>query len=110
MKIRTMTEFVIGRGSTLEGSVSSSAMIRVEGKCKGSLLSSSEIVIAREAEMEGDLEAGSVVLAGSMRGNIVSHGLVTLSAQARLIGDIRAPLFRMEEGAFFDGTIIRTVG
>jgi cytoskeletal protein CcmA (bactofilin family) len=105
-----MTEFVIGLGSEMEGTVSSSAMIRVEGKCKGSLRSSSEIIIARGAEMEGDLTAGSVVLAGSMRGNIVSHGLVTLCAQARLTGDIRAPFFRMEQGAFFDGNIIRTVG
>ncbi len=110
MRTTTVTEFVIGRGSEMTGTVSSPGMIRVEGSCKGTLRSEKDVVVARDARMDGDIDAGSVVIAGTLNGTIVSRGLVALSASARVTGDIRAHSFRMEEGAFFDGTVTRTVG
>lgn len=110
MKTFSVTEFVIGRGAEMTGTVSSPGLIRVEGRCKGTLRSGTEVVLARDALMDGDIDAGSVVIAGTYNGTIVSKGLVTLSVSAKVTGDIHARSFRMEEGAFFDGTVTRTVG
>jgi cytoskeletal protein CcmA (bactofilin family) len=55
--------------------------------------------------IEGDLSVGSVVIEGTVRGNIRALDKAELRATGRVEGDITAGTVAIADGAFFEGRI-----
>lgn len=97
-------ESALGAGSTLEGSLSSDGNVRLDGKFKGTLNIKENVLIGATAEIEADVNAKNVSIAGTVRGN-VSGGKVHLLSTAKVWGDISAQALITEDGAFIDGRV-----
>ena len=54
-----------------------------------------------------DLEAKTVVISGTVKGNVIGNASVELKATAKVEGDITAPKFVIAEGAASAGRWIR---
>ena len=95
---------VIGAESETEGIFRSAGNVRMDGKFSGSLDIEGNILIGESAEIEADINARNISIAGSVRGN-VQGSKVQLLRTGRIWGDIRADSLTTEEGAFIDGKI-----
>lgn len=95
---------VIGAESETEGLFRSAGNVRLDGKFSGSLDIEGNILIGESAQIEADINARNISIAGSVRGN-VTGSTVKLLRTGRIWGDIRADSLTTEEGAFIDGKI-----
>lgn len=97
-------ETVLGTNSTLEGHLRSSANVRLDGTFTGTLEIGGNVLVGETAQINADINAKNISIAGAVRGN-VNGKKVQLLRTGRIWGDIRATALTTEEGAFIDGKI-----
>jgi len=97
-------ETVFGTTCTLEGTLTSSGNVRMDGTFSGTLAISGNILVGETAKITADINARNISIAGAVRGN-VSGNKVQILRTGRVWGDIHASALTMEEGAFIDGKI-----
>lgn len=97
-------ETVLGASSVLEGKLKSDGNIRMDGTFTGELDITGNVLIGENGEINADIDANNISIAGAVRGN-VSGNKVQLLRTARVWGDISASALTTEEGAFIDGKI-----
>ena len=66
---------------------------------------SGKIFVAESGKVEAKLHARSVVVAGSVKGNITADDKIELRPSAHLNGNITAPRILIQEGASFEGQV-----
>ena len=94
---------VIDQGCQFDGRLSFVGTLIVNGKFKGELISSSTLVVGETGELEAEVRAGTIILAGQVSGHITARERVELRKSARIYGDIVSPVLMLEEGVIFDG-------
>lgn len=104
-----ISECLIGKGSLMEGRLSCKGLIRVDGGCKGYLSTEGTLVIAEDARVEAEIEAGDVIIAGFVSGTIMARNSVCLMSTARVKAEIRSRRFKIESGGLFQGSASRIV-
>ena len=97
-------ETVLGANCTLEGTLRSSANVRLDGTFTGTLEITGNVLVGETAKITADINAKNISIAGAVRGN-VSGKKVQLLRTGRIWGDIHAAALTTEEGAFIDGKI-----
>ena len=96
----------LGPGHHFQGDLTGSEDIVVQGTFKGRIfILERTMTIEPKAEVEGDIEAGDVFIAGAVTGNIRATGRVVLDAGACMNGDIVAARISIRDGARFKGAI-----
>ncbi len=99
------TATVIARDSFVEGQLTGSRPVRIEGSLKGSVRIEAPLEIAAGAVAEAEVHATVVRVAGTVTGNIAASELVDLLASAFVKGDVVAPALRVVEGARLEGRV-----
>jgi len=94
---------IIGKETSLEGSLSSSGNIRVEGKVNGDVVAKAKFVLGKEAVVTGNVVARTADIAGKIEGNIEVSEVLTLKPSAVINGDILTNKLVVEPGASFNG-------
>jgi len=94
---------MIGKGTVVDGDVRVPNSVRIDGKVNGNVKTSDTVVLGKEGEVVGKIQAKHVMLAGKVRGNIAATGKVFLESTASIFGDIKASRLVVDEGALFEG-------
>ena len=95
---------VVGKDTVLSGHFEVRDGIRVDGTLTGQLESSGMLVIGPSGRVEADpIRVRDAVIAGKLVGKLEAAGQVKLEASAVLVGDIRARVLVIEEGAVLRG-------
>ena len=102
------TPTVLGTDVSFKGELSFEKGLRLHGRFEGKITSPGRLVVAKEAKMQADVDAGNITVEGDVRGNLNISDRVEMKAAARYEGDLRASKLVMEEGAVFSGHV--TVG
>jgi|SRR4051812_48382942 len=97
-------ETVLGANSSLDGHLRSNANVRLDGTFTGTLEIGGNVLVGETAQINADINAKNISIAGAVRGN-VSGKKVQLLRTGRIWGDIHATALTTEEGAFIDGKI-----
>jgi len=96
----------IGHGVEIEGRISSSQDLRIDGKVDGTIaVGDHSVIIGQSATITADLAAKSVLISGNVTGDVTASVRVELKAGASLTGDIAAPRLVVEDGATLNGTV-----
>jgi cytoskeletal protein CcmA (bactofilin family) len=96
---------VLGAGIIWQGSLTGSGGVRIEGTFEGQIGLSGVLVVGETGRVTcEDLRAGTVIVAGAVRGNITAQK-VEIRATGRIWGDVVTVSFATEEGAFLRGQI-----
>lgn len=96
---------VLGAGIIWQGSITGSGGVRIEGTFEGQIGLSGVLVVGETGRVTcEDLRAGTVIVAGAVRGNITAQK-VEIRATGRIWGDVVTVSFATEEGAFLRGQI-----
>jgi cytoskeletal protein CcmA (bactofilin family) len=94
---------IVGKGSSLEGTLKVENSIRVDGRIKGHVTTTDSLVIGKEGEIEGEIIAKNAIIGGRVRGKISATGKVVLEAKAFFQGEMKTARIVIDDGAVFDG-------
>ena len=95
---------LIGVGTTIDGEVTSSGDIRVDGRLSGSINTKGKVVIGSTGIVEGNVIASNADISGDLKGAISVAELLSLKSTAKLDGDIVTNKLAIEPGAAFTGS------
>jgi cytoskeletal protein CcmA (bactofilin family) len=96
---------IIARDLHVEGTLSSSGLIRVEGTVVGTVRAEHSVLVAEGGSVEGDIHAQETILGGDVNGSILADGRVEVQATAVINGSIETPYLIVEEGAQVCGPV-----
>lgn len=96
---------LIGPNVTIEGTLSGSEPIVVEGSVRGKINLSSDLRIGTKARVEATVHAKNVTIEGRLNGDVSADERVELVMTAAVDGNIKAPKIIVAEGAKFRGNV-----
>ena len=92
---------IIANDTKIEGEVSSSGVIEIEGFITGKINSNS-VVIREDGNIQGEIRADSVNIRGNFNGNIKARN-INIFSKAKIDGTIEYQSLSVEDGACIDG-------
>lgn len=95
-------EAMVGPDSEFRGDITVKGTFRIDGAFHGNI-SADSVILGEQASVRGNLVVRSVVIGGSVEGNITADELVEIKHTGRLRGDIRTRKLSVAEGGVFDG-------
>jgi cytoskeletal protein CcmA (bactofilin family) len=96
-------ETLIGKTTSLTGTLSSDGSVRIEGMFEGNIAAKGDVFVGPDSRIKADINGCSVTISGFVAGNVnVSEKLELLSG-GTLNGDIKVKKLVIEEGAVFKG-------
>jgi cytoskeletal protein CcmA (bactofilin family) len=100
---------LIAQGTEINGNISFSEGLRVDGKVKGNLVAAegtrSILVISETAAIEGEIRADHVIINGRVIGPIQASELLELQPKAHIEGDVNYKALEMHQGATIAGQL-----
>lgn len=96
---------VIGRSMTIIGDIRAAQELVVEGEVDGVLESQSMLTVGPNGKVKGNIRAQEVAIFGSVHGNVEVASKISIREQGSLIGDIRGAGIRIDDGAYFKGSV-----
>lgn len=103
MAEQTSEVTIVGAGAKLEGTVVSAGSLRIDGQVKGKIQADGDVMLAPQSQVEADIVAMNVSVAGRFKGNIAAKGRTELARGGRIDGNISSKALVIEEGGVFNG-------
>lgn len=94
---------VISKGVKIEGKLSCSGSIRLDGEVKGDISSQSTVIIGENGKVNGQINAENITIGGRVTGTVKAKDKLVLDAKANLQGDVISKVIAIEAGANFNG-------
>ncbi len=94
---------LIGKGTKFDGELNLSGLLRIDGDFTGSINSVGKVLIGRSGRVKCSINAGSVIIGGIVKGNILSTDKVVILSTGMVLGNIQAPSIEIEEGVILNG-------
>ena len=94
---------IISNGVKIEGKITSSGNIRVDGEIQGDISSQSNVTIGEQGQVNGQINADVITIGGKVSGIIRAKEKLVLESRGNLKGDIFTKILVVEAGAKFDG-------
>lgn len=94
---------IISSGVKIDGKITSSGNIRVEGEIKGDISSQRDIVVGERGKVNGQINADSITIGGMVSGTVKADNKLALNSGGHLKGNIFTKILVIEAGARFDG-------
>ena len=94
---------MIGVGTTIEGSISSSENIRFDGNLIGNLNTKGKVFIGQTGKITGEIRCKNCEVEGVIDGKVVVEELLSLRSMSKLYGEIKTGKLAIEPGATFTG-------
>jgi cytoskeletal protein CcmA (bactofilin family) len=94
---------VVGQGARLEGTVVSAGSLRVDGQVKGTITAEGDVVLSPNSQVDADVHAQNVSVAGTFKGNIVAKQKAELAKSGKVEGNVTSKVLVVAEGAVFSG-------
>lgn len=94
---------ILGKGSEFEGKLNFEGTLQIEGVFKGEIKSDSVLVVGEGAKVSAEIDIGTIVINGEVRGNIRARNSVEIRKPGRLYGNMQTPSLFVEQGVVFEG-------
>ena len=109
-KPQNRIDCLIGAGTTIEGNITFSGGLRVDGHVRGNVLAADDkpgtLVLSEQARIEGEIRVSHVVINGTVVGPVHAVEYVELQSKANVTGDIYYRTFEMQLGAVVQGRLV----
>lgn len=108
-KPQNQIDSLIGAGTRIDGNISFSGGLRVDGHVRGNITAigdkPSTLVLSDQAIIEGRIQVSHAVINGTVVGAIQANEYVELQAKARVSGDIHYRTMEIQLGASVIGVL-----
>lgn len=109
-KPQSRIDSLIGAGTMLEGNITFTGGLRVDGKINGNVSSTGDqpgmLVISEQAEVVGEIRVNHVIVNGRVNGPIHAGETLDLQAKAHVSGDVHYRRLEIQGGAVVQGTLV----
>lgn len=95
---------LLGKGSEFEGKLTFEGQVRIDGKFNGQIVTKDVLVIGDGARVQAEIQAGHVIINGTVEGNVKATQLIELKQPGRVKGNLEAPALSMDRGVIFEGS------
>src|SRR5882724_4966733 len=102
------TPTILGPDTVFKGEMTFEKGMKLLGRFEGKITSGGRLTVAKEAKMQADVEATTVVIEGDVKGTLNCTDRIELKQSARYEGDLKTARLVVDEGAVFSGHV--TVG
>ena len=103
---------LIGVGTVVEGTVTYTGGLRIDGAVKGDVRCGSGdacmVVISEQGKVDGEVHAAHLVVSGTVNGPLHVSQLLELQPKARITGDVHYRALEIHHGAVVEGRLIYT--
>jgi cytoskeletal protein CcmA (bactofilin family) len=100
----TSSKHLLGSDIDIKGTLKFETELNFDGKLEGEIISDGgSLTVGENAHVRGELKAKSIVVYGTVTGNITVAERCELKSSAELNGDLKAARMIIEEGAIFIG-------
>jgi len=100
----------LGPGSQFEGKLVFNEIVRLDGAFRGEVTSRDTLIVGETADIQAEVEVGTLILSGRFKGNIKAKTKVELRAPAQVDGGIETPALSIEDGVILNGTVTMSTG
>jgi len=100
---------LISEGCRFEGFLSGNGNFMINGEVEGECDVDGSVTLARNGHWKGMIRAGSVIVAGTIDGDILARGQVEIANTARITGTVSGEAIAVSEGAVVEG-VMKTTG
>jgi len=94
---------VVGRGISLQGTVSDAERLVVEGTVESEMIQAAELFVAQSGVFRGEVQVEDAEIAGLFDGTITVRGSLTIRATGKVNGVARYRRLSVEEGGQVSG-------
>jgi len=94
----------LDKGSHFKGELSFEETFRIDGKFEGTIPSGGELILGDSAEVDAQIRVERVSINGSLKGSVHASERIEIHPRARVTADLHAPMLKIEEGAYFQGS------
>lgn len=109
-KPQNRIDSLIGVGTRIEGNISFTGGLRIDGEVRGNIISdkgqAGTLVISEQASVEGEISVGHVVINGTVIGPVFAGESLELLPNARVTGDVEYHQLEMQQGAVVQGRLV----
>ena len=113
-KPQNRIDSLIGVGTKIEGSISFSGGLRVDGEIIGNVTAvadqPSTLVLSEEARIEGEIRVSHLVVNGEISGQVYAGEFLELQSRSRVKGDVHYNTLEMHLGAIVEGRLVHRSG
>lgn len=93
----------LGPGTVIQGKLTFDTPVRIDGTLTGEVFSSKALYIGPSGKIDARIEAASLVILGSVKGNIKATEKIEILGSGNLEGQVSTPSLMIEAGCTFNG-------
>lgn len=93
----------IAAGTTVNGDMESESDMRIDGNIIGTVFCKGKIVLGESGIIQGDINAASADLFGTVNGNVAVKDLLCLKSKCTVNGNVSTKRLQIEPNATFNG-------
>lgn len=93
----------LDKGSRFEGKLAFDGHVRLNGEFKGEIRAEGTLIVGEGARIEAQISVDTLIVSGTITGNVVARSRVEMHAPARVLGDVTTPVLVVDEGTIFEG-------
>jgi cytoskeletal protein CcmA (bactofilin family) len=97
------TQTLISSTTRVRGSITGAANLTIDGQVEGEIRLDGDLHVNADARIDGDVHADTVVVHGTVKGDLNASVHLTLSKTARVKGALTSPVLHFEDGALVSG-------
>ena len=101
---------IIGQQTRIEGDIHFTGGLHIDGLIKGNIIagegSASVLTVSEHGSIEGNVQVPTVILNGTVTGDVRSEERIELAANAQVKGDVYYNLIEMAMGAAVNGSLV----
>ena len=101
--IESLKQTFLGKEASFKGELSFKGTLCIDGKFEGRINTSDTLIIAQDGIIEANIQAGTVICEGLVKGNIIASTKVELRPSSNITGDVHSPSLIIAVGAKLDG-------
>jgi cytoskeletal protein CcmA (bactofilin family) len=109
-KPQSRIDCLIGTGTKIEGDITFSGGLRVDGHVRGRVVAedgkSSTLVLSEQAQIDGEIRVSHVVINGTVTGPMHVAEYLELQAKANVTGDVYYKVLELQLGAVVQGKLV----
>ncbi len=94
---------VVGRGISLQGTVSDAERLVVEGTVESEMIHAAELFVAPTGVFRGEVQVEDAEIAGLFDGTVTARGSLTIRGTGKVTGTARYRKLSVEEGGQVSG-------
>ena len=106
MKTASLDGFInsiLGENTTLKGHYIIKGPLRIDGNFHGKIESTGKVIIGKNGRAECSIIGKTVIVGGTVKGDIFSEDKVLILKTGEIIGNIYTCSVTMEDGVIFNG-------